>query len=171
MNKEWLPAASFKSYKALKENYKWQIQNKVNISSRNTQLNSRTHGHKMLCMPQICSGSKIFRKNLWKTMKCRDPHLRKFADYRWLMVRRVLIYDWYMMYVFMLLASYPLLTTSNSGFQGKEACSLIQYSYYSAPATDWSILTCPKGQELGLFPLLETRMTTSRCAYSTELSD
>lgn len=41
-----------------------------------------------------------------------------------------------MMYVFMLLASYPLLTTSNSGFQGKEACSLIQYSYYSAPATD-----------------------------------
>lgn len=52
----------------------------------------------------------------------------------------------------MLLARHPLLTTANSESQGKEICSLIQYSHSSVPGTDLSSPYLPERPAAGNVP-------------------
>ena len=55
--------------------------------------------------------------------------------------------------VLMLLARHPLLTTANSGYQGKEICGLTQYSRSSVTGTDLSSPYLPERPEAGNIPI------------------
>lgn len=86
-----------------------------------------------LRMKTVLEGKK------YRMIKERDPYLRKFLSYIWLVVRRIFRRTPSCSPpVLLLLPRHALLATANTGSWGTETCGLIQGSRSSLSGTDLS---------------------------------